>query len=73
MVKVNVKNSSGNVKGAKVSICFDGLFSGFTKDEYTDSNGNVSFTNDANRNGTIYVNGKKIYEGKINESNSVRV
>ncbi len=73
MVKVNVKNSSGNVKGAKVSICFDGLFSGFTKDEHTNSEGNVSFTNEANRGGTIYVNGKKTYEGKILENNSVRI
>jgi len=41
-----------------------GLLRGFTKYEYTDRDGEVHFDND-NGTGTIYVDGKRVYEGRI--------
>ena len=35
-----------------------------TQDKYTDNNGEVHFTED-NGEGSIYVQGKKVYEGRI--------
>lgn len=63
-VKV-VDRSTGNPKkGARVMVCFDGLFRGVTDDEYTDSDGEAHFNND-NGTGIIYVDGEKEYEGRI--------
>ena len=60
-----IENSTGRpVKGAKVSVGFDGLLRGFTKEEYTDYDGEVHFDND-NGSGTIYVDGQRKYEGRI--------
>ena len=60
-----VESSTGRpVKGAKVSVGFEGLLRGFTKYEYTDSNGEVHFDNDKGM-GTIYVDGERKYEGRI--------
>ena len=62
-VKV-VETSSGRpVKGAKVSVGFNGLLRGFAY-EYTDSDGEAHFDND-NGTGTIYVDGERKYEGRI--------
>lgn len=63
-VKVIDRKTGRPVKGVKVSVGFDGLFRGFTKDEYTDYDGEVHFDND-NGTGTIYVKGQREYEGKI--------
>jgi len=63
-VKV-VETSTGRpVKGARVSVGFDGFFRAFSNDKYTDYEGEVHFDND-NGTGTIYVNGDKVYEGRI--------
>lgn len=48
----------------KVGIIFHGLFRGGTKNIYTDRNGEAHFDYD-NGNGTIYVGGKKMYDGYI--------
>ena len=63
-VKVIESNTGHPVKGARVSVGFDGPLRGFTKEEYTDYNGEVHFDND-NGTGTIYVNGENVYEGRI--------
>jgi len=65
MVSVKVCNNSGNsISNAKVSIEFKGLTRGFSSTEYTDSNGIASFDNESG-NCKIYVNGKTVYEGRI--------
>jgi hypothetical protein len=48
----------------RVSVGFNGLFRGFSKDQYTDRNGEAHFSED-NGEGTIYVQGTKVYEGRI--------
>ena len=48
----------------KVAVGFKGIFRGFTKDQFTDRNGEAHFTED-NGEGTIYVQGKRVYEGRI--------
>jgi hypothetical protein len=48
----------------KVAVGFKGLFKGFTKDQYTDRNGETHFDYD-NGEGTVYINGQKVYEGYI--------
>lgn len=63
-VKVMDRNSGRPVEGAKVSVVFDGLFRGFAKDQYTDYNGEAHFDND-NGTGTIYVKGRREYEGRL--------
>lgn len=63
-VKVIDRRTGDPVKGARVSASFDGFFRGSTRDEYTDYDGEVHFDND-NGTGTIYVNGDRVYEGRI--------
>lgn len=59
-----IESSTGRpVRGARASVGFDGLLRGFTKEEYTDSDGEVHFNND-NGMGTIYVDGQRKYEGR---------
>jgi hypothetical protein len=48
----------------KVAVGFNGLFRGFSKDQYTDRNGEAHFSED-NGEGTIYVQGTRVYEGRI--------
>ncbi|MDR0602984.1 MAG: hypothetical protein LBG80_01605 [Bacteroidales bacterium] len=48
----------------KVSVGFKGLFRGFSKDQYTDRNGEAHFSED-NGEGTVYVQGKPEYDGRI--------
>jgi phage protein D len=48
----------------KVSVGFKGWDRGFSKDQYTDRNGEAHFSED-NGNGIIYVQGTKVYEGRI--------
>jgi hypothetical protein len=47
-----------------VAVGFNGLFRGFSKDQYTDRNGEAHFSED-NGEGAIYVQGTKVYEGRI--------
>jgi hypothetical protein len=48
----------------KVAVGFNGVFRGFSKDQYTDHNGEAHFSED-NGDGTIYVQGQRVYEGRI--------
>ena len=48
----------------KVGVIFNGLFRGCTKDQYTDRDGEAHFSED-NGEGSIYVQGQKVYEGRI--------
>jgi hypothetical protein len=48
----------------KVGVIFNGWTRGCAKDQYTDKNGEAHFSED-NGNGTIYIQGSKVYEGKI--------
>jgi len=52
------------IRDKKVSVIFKGLFRGCARDQYTNSEGEADFTED-NGDGTIYVNGKAVYEGRI--------
>lgn len=63
-VKIVETSTGCPVKGARVRVGFNGLLRGFTKEEYTDYDGEVHFDND-NGTGTIYVDGKRVYEGRI--------
>ncbi len=63
-VKVVDSSTGRAVKGARVSVGFDGFFRGFSNEEYTDSDGEVNFDNE-NGEGTIYVNGQSKYRGYI--------
>jgi phage protein D len=45
----------------KVSVGFKGWDRGFSQDQYTDRNGEAHFSED-NGNGTVYVQGTKVYE-----------
>ena len=48
----------------KVAVIFDGFFRGSTRNVYTDRDGEAHFDYDNGR-GTIYVQGRKVYEGEI--------
>ena len=48
----------------KVAVIFNGLFRGCARDQYTDRNGEAHFSED-NGDGTIYISGSKVYEGRI--------
>lgn len=63
-VKILYTSTGKPAYNQKVSIGFDGFFRGFSKTQYTDKNGEVHFDNDPGT-GTIYINGKNVYEGKI--------
>ena len=47
-----------------MSAAFEGFFRDSTEDKYTDYDGEAHFDYD-NGTGTIYVNGRKAYEGRI--------
>lgn len=52
------------VLSKKVGVIFNGWTRGCAKDQYTDKNGDAHFSED-NGDGTIYVQGNKVYEGRI--------
>lgn len=56
-----VYSSGGTpLRGAKVSLCFDGLFSGgFTRDVYTDSRGVAQIDHSSRGTATVYVSGRR--------------
>jgi len=58
------KSSGRPIRDKKVSVGFSGWFRGFARDQYTDSDGEAHFTED-NGEGTVYVGGQRVYEGRI--------
>lgn len=52
------------LKDYKVGVIFNGIFRGVAKDQYTNAEGEAHFSED-NGKGTIYIKGKKVYEGQI--------
>ena len=63
-VKVVWKATGKPAKGRRVSVAFDGMFRGVTRDLYTDEDGNADFDYDPGR-GTIFVDGTTAYQGRI--------
>ncbi|MBK8370363.1 MAG: hypothetical protein IPL20_03095 [Saprospiraceae bacterium] len=63
-VKVLSKNSGNPIKNQKVCIGFSGFWRGFSSNEYTNQDGEVHFNNDPGE-GTIYINGKNSYQGRL--------
>ncbi len=62
-VKVIRQSSGTPLKGVRVTLSFSGLLRG-NATEMTDGNGNANFSNETG-SGTIYVNGKEVYKGKL--------
>jgi len=68
MVTVQVfRQASGKpAKSEQVSMSNDSLFGGFvTPRQMTDANGEAHFPTFEPCQGTIYVNGKEVYKGRI--------
>ena len=63
-VQVIDKSSGKPISSKKVSVIFNGITRGCAKDQYTDNNGEAHFSED-NGDGTIYVQGTKVFEGRI--------
>jgi 5-hydroxyisourate hydrolase-like protein (transthyretin family) len=63
-VKIIYSSSGKPAEGIKVSIGFNGWTRGFSKDQYTDRNGECHFDNDPG-SGIVYVKGNPLYEGHI--------
>ncbi len=60
-----VRQSTGKpVDGIRVSVGFDGLFRGMSKEEYTNNNGEAHFNNDPG-DGEIFVDGMCEFKGRI--------
>ena len=59
------ENATGKpVISRKISVIFNGWMRGCAKDQYTDKNGEAHFPED-NGDGTIYIQGSKVFEGRI--------
>lgn len=64
-VQVFYESNGKPAKSQKVSLFFNGLFTGGSSDTvYTDSNGEAHFTND-NGEGEVYVNSKVKHKGRL--------
>ena len=63
-IKVVEQSSGRPCSGNKVQVFFDVFFRGHTSSQYTDNEGEAHFDYD-NGDGTIYVQGKKVYVGEI--------
>ncbi len=64
-VQVIYRNSGKPIKGKKVALGIDGLFSGgVTHGKWTDYNGEAHFDVKPNQ-GKVYVEGAKRYEGYL--------
>jgi hypothetical protein len=63
-IQVIESNTGSPAYYKKVCVGFNSIFRGFSKDQYTDRNGEAHFSED-NGEGTIYVQGQKVYEGRI--------
>ncbi len=65
-VKVIEASSGKPAYYKRVAVIFKGFARGCAKDQYTDKNGEAHFPED-NSEGTIYVQGTKMFEGRIEE------
>lgn len=63
-VQVIERSSGKPAYYKKVSVIFNGWTRGCAKDQYTDKNGEAHFSED-NGDGTIYISGSKVYEGRV--------
>jgi hypothetical protein len=63
-VQVVYRSTGKPVESKKVGVIFNGLMRGCARDQYTDRNGEAHFSED-NGHGTIYVQGNKVFEGRI--------
>jgi len=64
-VQVFYKSSGKPAKGAGVSLSFNGIFSGgVTKKQFADSDGNAHFDTPSG-SGKVFVDGKTVYEGRL--------
>lgn len=63
-IQIIESNSGKPVISKKIAVIFKGWMRGCSKDQYTDKNGEAHFNED-NGEGTIYVQGTKVYEGRI--------
>ncbi|MBU0655279.1 MAG: AAA family ATPase [Gammaproteobacteria bacterium] len=60
-----VRKSTGKpVQGERVTLSFDGLLRGMSKPAHSDSRGLANFDNKPGT-GTVFVNGKSVYKGRI--------
>ena len=60
-----IESSTGKpVVSKKIAVIFNGWTRGCAKDQYTDKDGEAHFTED-NGEGTIYIQGNKVFEGRI--------
>lgn len=72
-VRVLSKNSHKPVKGKKVALGIDALFSGgVTKGQWSDSNGEARFDVQPNH-GKVFVDGTTRYEGYLSNVITVSV
>lgn len=63
-IKVIEKSTGKPSYYKKVGVIFNSWTRGCAKEQYTDKNGEAHFSED-NGSGTIYIQGFKEYEGKI--------
>jgi len=63
-IKVVSKSSGKPASGRRVSVGFDGLLRGHTKDQRTDPQGEAHFDSDPG-SGTVYVDGSSAHKGRI--------
>ena len=63
-VQVIEKSTGKPAYYKKVGVIFSGWMRGVARDQYTDKDGEAHFNED-NGEGTIYVQGNKVYEGRI--------
>jgi hypothetical protein len=63
-VKVVWKSTGKPAKGKRVSAAFDAFLRSVTRDQYTDADGNADFDCDPGQ-GKIFVDGKTVYQGRI--------
>lgn len=63
-IQVFEKSTGRPVYSKKVRVIFNGWTRGCAKDQYTDEDGEAHFSED-NGEGTIYIQGSKVFEGRI--------
>ncbi len=63
-IQIFDRSTSKPVYSKKVGVIFNDWTRGCAKDQYTDNNGEAHFSED-NGEGHIYVNGNKVFEGRI--------
>lgn len=63
-VQIFEKSTGKPVCSKKVGVIFNGWTRGFAKHQYTDKNGEAHFS-EGNGDGPIYIQGSKVYEGRI--------